>query len=245
MHSLRCTVCYRSKKKSERALLCCLWSHLCRTGSLRRSQPRHIWCSRTQSVITVIDKLKVQLGLIATLTNPSGSSSHLLFFPVLQRDSDVAHHFHSPSHSQLLVEPKPSCPRSCSAVWMTRRCSERHWTAQCGGAPLKSSRFFSLSSALCKSPATPSVTSLLPCAPTPVTSFHSGSLSCSPFHASRLCREEMLLSHNSLMAWSVLSAWRRLRVVMYSDKYCQGFSLDAIPWPYGPGNMRPRGKCQD
>lgn len=35
---------------------------------------------------------------------------------------------------------------------------------------------------LCKSPSTPSVTSLLPCALTPLTSSHSGSLSCSPFH---------------------------------------------------------------
>lgn len=233
------------EKKREVSAHCCVACESSQTGSLRRSQPRHILCLRTQSVITVIDKLKVHLGLIATLTNPPDSSSHLLFFPVLQRDSDLAHHFHSPSHSQLLVEPKPSCPRSCSAVWMTRRCSERHWTAQCGGAPLKSSRFFSLSSAPCKSPTTPSVTSLLPCAPTPVTSFHSGSLSCSPFHASRLCREEMLLSHNSLMAWSVLSARRRLRVVMYSDTYCHGFSLDASPWPYGPGNKRPRGKRQD
>lgn len=73
------------------------------------------------------------------------SSLHLLLFPVLQHDSDSAHRFHSPSHSQLLGEPKPSCPLTCSAVWMTRKCSERHWTAQCGGASLKSFRFFSLS----------------------------------------------------------------------------------------------------
>lgn len=57
---------------------------------------------------------------------------------------------------------------------------------------------------LCKSPSTPSVTSLLPCALTPLTSSHSGSLSCSPFHAPPLCKEE-ILSHNSLKMWSVLS----------------------------------------
>lgn len=168
---------------------------------------------------------KGSIGLNSHSDKSSDSSAHLPFFPVLQHDSDLAHHFHSPSHSQLLVEPKPSCPWSGSAVWMTRRCSERHWTAQCGGASLKSSRFFSLSSALCKSPTTPSVTSLLPCAPTPVTSSHSGSLSCSPFHAPLLCKEEMLLSHNSLMAWSVLSTSRRLWVVMYSVYKAPGHLL--------------------
>lgn len=35
---------------------------------------------------------------------------------------------------------------------------------------------------LCKSPSTPSVTSLLPYALTPLTSSHSGSLSCSTYH---------------------------------------------------------------
>lgn len=75
----------------------------------------------------------------------SDFSNHLPFLPLLQYDSFSAHCFHSPSHSQLLVEPKPSCPSSSSDVWMTRRCSERHWTAQCEEASLKSTGFFSLS----------------------------------------------------------------------------------------------------
>lgn len=62
---------------------------------------------------------------------------------------------------------------------------------------------------LCKSPSTPSVTSQLPCALTPLTSSHSGSLSCSPFHGPLPCKEEML-SHNSLKTWSVLSTSTRL-----------------------------------
>lgn len=45
---------------------------------------------------------------------------------------------------------------------------------------------------LCKSPSTPSVTSLLPCTLTPLTISHSGSVSCSIFHVPLHYREEML-----------------------------------------------------
>lgn len=88
---------------------------------------------------------KGSIGLHGLSDKSSDSSTHLPFFPVQQHDSDSLHCFHSPSHSQLLVEPKPSCPSSSSAVWMTRRCSERHWSAECGGASSKSSWFFALS----------------------------------------------------------------------------------------------------
>lgn len=64
-----------------------------------------------------IDELKVQLGLNGRCGHKSSvSSTHLLFFPIVQHDSDSAYSFHSPSHSHLLVEPKPSCPSSFSAM---------------------------------------------------------------------------------------------------------------------------------
>lgn len=141
---------------------------------LARSQPCHILCSGSRWVIMVIDKLKGSIGLDSYSGKSSDSSTHPLFFPVPWHNADLAHHFHSPSHSQLLVEPRPSCPWSYSAEWMTRRCSEKHWTAQCGGASLKPCRFFSLRPALCKNPTTPSVTLPIPCAPSPLTRFHSG-----------------------------------------------------------------------
>lgn len=104
----------------------------------------HSTCLRVQAVIMAIDKLKGPLWLNVHSDTASDSSTHLPFLPLLQYDSCSAHRFHSPSDSQLLVESKPSCPSSSSDVWMTRRCSERHWTTQCGGASLKPTRSFSL-----------------------------------------------------------------------------------------------------
>lgn len=153
--------------------------------SASRPQPHHSTGSRVQPVITAIGKLKVQLGLMATLTNPLILLLIFPFFSVQQHDSDSAHRFHSPSHSQRLVGPKPSCPSSFSAEWMTRRCSERQWTTECGGASSKILQVLFFKARLCKSPSTPSLTPLLPCVLTPLlTNSHSGSLSCSRFHAS-------------------------------------------------------------
>lgn len=106
-------------------------------------------------------------------------------------------------------------PAVCRAAWLRveSRCSERHWTAQSGGASLECYRFLSLSPSCVKVQLRPFVTSLLPCAQTPSTGPHSGSVSCSSFRASTFCKEKRLLSHNSLVAWSVLSSLATLQEV--------------------------------
>ena len=91
--------------------------------------------------------------------------------------------------SQPQVEPGPSCPPSCLAesgeLTQPEALNRSVWR-----------RFFGILQVpffepkLCKSPTTPFSTSPLPCAPTPSTGPHSGSLSCSCLRASTLCKEE-------------------------------------------------------
>lgn len=157
------------------------------------------------------------------------------FLPERRCDSGLSpHHFHSPSHSQLLLllllEPRSSCPWSCSGEWMTRRCSGEHWSAQRGGTSLKSCRFFSLRPGLCKNPATPPPHDFF----NPSWAQHIPHQTTFPKLALKRCRpapkspqpyfapspslgkEERLLSHNSLLAWTEPSASGGLWVVTRS-----------------------------
>lgn len=83
---------------------------------------------------------------------------------------------------------------------------------------------------LCKSPSTPSVTSL-PCALTPLTSSHSGSLSCSPFHAPPSVKKKCFPT----IPWRCGQCFQA-QGTRHPHTYFCGFSSDASPWPYGSGN---------
>lgn len=176
---------------------------------------------------------------MATLTNPLILLLIFPFFPVRHHDSDSAHRFHSPSHSQLLLEPKPSCPSSLLCCVNDK---EMQWEA------LNRSMWRSLFEILqvlfftprrCKSPSTPSVTSLLPCALTPLTSSHSGSeLPTLPWLPSSV-KKSRFPTIPWRCGWCFLLP--RLWVVFIQGKrnphtYFCGFSSDASPWPYGSGN---------
>lgn len=184
------------------------------------------------------------------------------FLPERRCDSGLSpHHFHSPSHSQLLLllllEPRSSCPWSCSGEWMTRRCSGEHWSAQRGGTSLKSCRFFSLRPGLCKNPATPPpMTSSIPrgpnTSPTKPPSLNSHwsaavpppnlpnptSLPHPPSAKRRGCFPTIPSWHGQSLRLPEDYGWLRAQYTRLPDDYCCGFSSDASPWPYGHGNPK-------
>lgn len=203
------------------------------------SQPRHISRFRTQSVIMVIDKLQVQWAYwpLWQILGFFNSSSFLPFA--------AAWLGLSPPLSQPISFPATGWAEAQLSIELLCCVNDKEMQWEAVNHSVWRSFFEILQvlffkSRLCKSPSTPSLTSPLPCALTPLTSSHSGSLSCSPFHAPLLCKEE-LLSHNSLKMRSVLSTSTRLWVVViqgtrHPHNYSCGFSWDASPWPYGSGN---------
>lgn len=132
--------------------------------------------------------------------------------------------------------------RRAARLRVESRCSERQWTAQCGGAFLESYKFLSLSPSCVKVQLRPLWlhSSLMPQPPS--TGPHSGSLSCSSFRASTLCKEERLLSHNSPMARSALSSsatQQGVRVQCATHSYTLVLGFPRL-WTYGPAYKKKR-----
>ncbi len=119
---------------------------------------------------------KGSIGLDGHSDKSSDSSTHPLFFPLLQQD------WLSPSLSQPISFPATGRAEAQLSIEMLCWVSDKEMQREALNRSMWRSFFEILQVLLfkprqCKSPSKPFVTSLLPCALTPLTSSHSGSLS--------------------------------------------------------------------
>lgn len=158
-------------------------------------------------------------------------------FDELRRDSHWGHPFHSPLRSQPQVEPEHSCPPSCSAesrkLMQWEALNRSVWRSFFGILQVP---FFKPK--LCKSPTTPFATppTRLPCAPTPSTGPHAGSLSCSSFRASTLYKEEQAsfpqFPDGTVSAFFIENTTGGMCSVhhAFSHHFCSGFLSSVNIW---------------
>lgn len=160
-------------------------------------------------------------------------------FDELQRDSHWGHPFHSPSRSQPQVEPEHSCPPSCSAesrkLMQGEALNRSAWRSFFGILQVP---FFKPK--LCKSPTTPFVTPPPPVSLVPQPPQQVPTQALWAAHPSVLppsTKKNRLLSHNSLMARSVLSSLKTPQgVCVRCTTHSHTISVLGFCrlWTYGP-----------
>ena len=139
-------------------------------------------CSRVQP----FDKVKVKCGLRATLDKSSDSPTRLPFLP-----TTAAWLWLNPSLSQPISFPATGWDEAQLSIDLLCCVNDKEMQWEALNRSMWRSFFEILQvlffkPRLCNSPSTPSVTSLLRWALTPLTSSHPGSLGCSPYHAALL-----------------------------------------------------------